>query len=78
MSISYPGQSLKCVKVTTLGPRTLVLSVLIQICKIFLISIEHKCPVNSVFEYFLCFFVSLVYVPVNSVGHEGWSVLNFT
>ena len=24
VSVSYPGQSLKCVKVTTLGPRTLV------------------------------------------------------
>ena len=24
MSVSYPGQSLKCVKVTTLGPRTLL------------------------------------------------------
>ena len=23
VSVSYPGQSLKCVKVTTLGPRTL-------------------------------------------------------
>ena len=28
MSVSYPGQSLKCVNVTTLGPRTLHLNII--------------------------------------------------
>ena len=41
-----------------------------QTCKIYFISIEHKCPVISVFEYFIAF-VLLVYVPVNNVGHGG-------
>ena len=33
VSVSYPGQSLKCVKVTTLGPRTLE-SIENQVCGI--------------------------------------------
>ena len=31
VSVSYPGQSLKCVKVTTLGPRTLTVYVTILV-----------------------------------------------
>ena len=42
-----------------------------QICKIHFISIEHKCPVISVFEYFLRLFVLLFYVLVNSFGNGG-------
>ena len=42
-----------------------------QTCKIHFISIEHKCPVISVFEYFLHLFVLLVYVQVNSFGNGG-------
>ena len=49
----------------------LVLSVYFQTCKIYFISIEHICPVITVFEYVLCFFVLLLYVPVNSYGHGG-------
>ena len=43
-------------------------------CKIYFISIEHKCLVVSVFEYVLCLFVLLLYVPVNSYGHGGRTV----
>ena len=42
------------------------------ICLIFKhVSYEHKCLVISVFEYFLCLFVLLVYAPVDSIGGGG-------
>ena len=50
-------------------------------CKIYFISIEQKCPVISVFEYFLLFFfcfVLVLYVQVNSYGHVGGGGGQFT